>query len=86
MIEELKPCPFCGDTPEFPSGLGTQYDIECDCGMACSWVQICDLMTIDERIADEFINHRYGEEFIERAKKEAINAWNTRAAPQNEKE
>ena len=75
---ELKPCPFCGETPELPHGDGTQYEIECDCGMASSSVQISDLMTIEERVADKFTDYRYGEEFIERAKTEAVERWNTR--------
>lgn len=74
----LKPCPFCGETPELPSGDGTQYEIQCECGQACSSVQICDLMTIDERMTDDFINHRYQEVHIERAKNEAIKLWNER--------
>lgn len=76
---ELLPCPFCGGIPDYPSGDGTQYEIECDCGMARSCVQICDLMTEDERHNDDFINYRYGEEYIERAKLEAINMWNKRS-------
>ena len=76
---KLKSCPFCGQTPDFPSGDGTQYDIECDCGKARSGVQICDLMTIEERVADEFVDYRYGEEFVDRAKTEAAKNWNCRA-------
>ena len=82
MNEELKPCPFCGEKPELPSGDGTQYEIECGgCGQAMASVQICDLMTIEERAADEFTNYRYAEEFVERAKVEAIANWNLRAQP-----
>jgi Lar family restriction alleviation protein len=77
---ELLPCPFCGVTPELPSGDGTQYEIECSgCGQAMASVQICDLMTLVERSADTFKEYRYGEEFIERAKAQAIKHWNTRA-------
>lgn len=82
MSEELKPCPFCGEKPELPSGDGTQYEIECGgCGQAMAGVQICDLMTIEERAAGEFTNYRYAEEFVERAKVEAIANWNLRAQP-----
>ncbi|MDN4147593.1 Lar family restriction alleviation protein [Pseudomonas tohonis] len=82
MSEELKPCPFCGETPDLPSGDGTQYEIECgSCGMAMASVQISDFMTIEERKADPFTNYRYAEQFIDRAKAEAINQWNTRATP-----
>jgi len=76
----LKPCPFCGDTPELPDGAGTQYEIECGgCGQAMASVQICDLMTLEERVADAFTDYRYGEEFVERAKVQAIEHWNNRA-------
>lgn len=79
---ELLPCPFCGSNPKLPDGYGTQYEIECNgCGQATSSIQICDLMTIDERVADMFNNYRYGEEFIERAKLAAIESWNNRVEP-----
>lgn len=76
---ELKPCPFCGDTPELPTGDGTQYEIVCfECGHAMVSVQISDLMEIEERLSDEFINSRYNEIYIERAKIKAITLWNYR--------
>jgi len=75
----LLACPFCGEVPDYPSGDGTQYEIECDCGHASSSVQISDLMTIEERIADDFVDYRYGEQFIERAKIETTKMWNKRA-------
>jgi len=82
MSEELKPCPFCGDVPELPSGDGTQYEIECGgCGQAMASVQICDLMTPEERTADSFTDYRYAEQFVERAKQQAITNWNRRAQP-----
>lgn len=78
MSEELLPCPFCGEVPELPHGWGTQYEMYCECGCAMASVQISDLMTIDERIADTFDDHRYGDEYIQRAKEYVINQWNTR--------
>ena len=80
---KLKPCPFCGDVPKLPDGGGTQYEIECICGMACSSVQICDYMTIEERIADDFIDYRYGQEFIDRARDKAVEYWNERVESWN---
>lgn len=75
----LERCPFCGETPDYPNGDGTQYEIECDCGMAHACVQISDLMTIEERTNEPFTNYRYSERYIERAKAEATRMWNTRA-------
>lgn len=87
MSEELKPCPFCGTQPKLPDGDGTQYEIWCeDCGGAVAAVQICDLMTLEERAADSFKSYRYGEEFVERAKLEAIDKWNTRAQPDEQQD
>jgi len=72
-------CPFCNTVPEYPSGDGTQYEIVCEqCGMAQSCVQISDIMTIEERISDDFIDYRYGEEFVERAKEYTTKMWNKR--------
>jgi Restriction alleviation protein Lar len=79
QIASLRPCPFCGGAPELPRGDGTQYEIECgECGQATASVQICDLMTIEERCSDPFNNYRHEEKYIERAKQEAIKRWNTR--------
>ena len=78
MCNELLSCPFCGEIPGFPDGDGAQYEIYCDCGMAMSSVQISDLMSHEEKMADSFKDYRYQDEFIERAKAAAIMAWNTR--------
>lgn len=81
-MSELLPCPFCGDVPGLPSGDGTQYEIECTgCGQAMASVQICDLMTLEERESDNFTSYRYAEEFVERAKNAAVTNWNHRAQP-----
>lgn len=81
--KKLLPCPFCGSIPALPNGRGSQYELECsDCGCAIASVQICDLMTIEERMScDDLIeanNWSYPEQYVERAKMEAIEMWNTR--------
>ena len=76
--EEIKPCPFCGEIPKLPSGKGSQYEIYCDCGSAQSCVQICDLMTKEERHSDPFTDYKHKDEYVERAKKEVIKKWNKR--------
>lgn len=80
-MKTLKPCPFCGTVPVLPDGFGTQFEIECDhCCMAICSVQISDLMTIEERVADPFSNERcsYKKTYVDRAMNEAIDRWNTR--------
>ena len=78
----LLDCPFCGKVPPLPDGRGTQYDIECSyCGQAIASVQICDLMTIGERLLEtiEPPDYKYSQVYVDRAKAEAIELWNTRA-------
>jgi len=83
MSDELKPCPFCGETPEIPECHGTCYEFDCDCGMSGSSIQISDLMTIEERLACPNLcrenDFKYPDKYIKRAEKEAITAWNHRA-------
>jgi hypothetical protein len=80
----IKPCPFCGAKPNFPEVgevFGTCYDAGCEnCGLASLSFQISDSMTIEERLSDPFTNYKYQDEYIERVRNEAIEAWNTRAA------
>ena len=79
MNEELLGCPFCGEVPELPDGNGTQYELYCDCGMACSTVQISDLMTREERNEPNvFDGLRYKEAYVNRARQVVISQWNTR--------
>ena len=81
MENKLKPCPFCGEIPVFEpaeENYGTFYEYNCICGMSHVGLQICDLMTLEERRDDNFSDDQYGIAYRERAKKEAIKLWNTR--------
>ena len=85
---ELKSCPFCGAQPVLEYKGGTCYDLECpDCGVGSDSVQICDLMTIEERQAEPDLtqenNYSHQPEYVERAKKKLIEYWNTRAETAN---
>lgn len=80
----LKPCPFHVEK-YYPSfrGEGTQASLSCDeCGTF--WEQqICDLMTMEERRSEEgkfdMKTYLYAEKFVERARLELVEQWNTRA-------
>lgn len=75
-------CPFCGEVPEADLAedtYGTWYEFSCSCGLSRSGVQICDLMSTDERINHEFIHGEYDLKYRERARKYCIERWNTRA-------
>lgn len=79
VSEKLKPCPFCGETPKLSYHGGTVYEIECDvCCIPRVEIQICDRMTIEERIADDFKDNCYGDEFVKRCELEAVEIWNKR--------
>jgi hypothetical protein len=81
--EELKPCPFCGTDMKLPDPeecSGTFIEFGCEgCGQAQVSLQISDFMTIEERHADNFQDHRYSLKYINRVLREAQAAWNTRA-------
>ncbi|QDP48885.1 MAG: hypothetical protein Unbinned7794contig1000_29 [Prokaryotic dsDNA virus sp.] len=80
-MSELKPCPFCGDTPEVPEyEAGTCYD-DLGCCFAYVSIQICDLMTLEERQEDDSWSNttfRYSQKYVDRAIAEAVSDWNTR--------
>ena len=80
-MEELVPCPFCGEKPNLPDGAGSQYEIYCDCGHSMSCVQISDLMTMEERMPEllEPPEYKYSQKYIDRARDAAIEAWNKRS-------
>lgn len=83
---ELLICPFCGSAPVFPDAkdvLGTCYEAGCeDCGMARADLQIIDCFDYPERspVNESWDNNppRYGLEYVEIARQEAINRWNER--------
>ncbi len=79
--DTLKTCPFCDSEPSHEYLGGSCIDIEC-C-YACISIQICDCMTIEERLSEPDLtvknNFKHQPKYVERAKQEAIKAWNTRA-------
>ena len=81
----IKPCPFCGETPEVPDAYenqGSVYEIWCDCGRATVLVQISDLMSDAEvQDVDSWSDYAlsYKKEYITRAKDAALRLWNERA-------
>lgn len=84
-MDELKPCPFCGTKPMFPMSedvYGTCYDAGCDvCGIPYISMQIIDCFPHPRgHVHDSWDNEKlqYGKEYIEVARKEAINLWNKR--------
>jgi hypothetical protein len=79
--QKLLPCPFCGKVPEFEpaeDNYGTYYEYDCDCGLSRISIQICELMSHEERMNDDFIDHQYGLVYRVRARSEAVKLWNTR--------
>jgi len=84
-MTDLKPCPFCGVVPTLNSHeecYGTCYELGCDeCGIPQISIQMQDLMTIEERLADGFKDYQFGIEYIKRAEAKAVERWNTRSDP-----
>lgn len=85
MTEQLKPCPFCGTAPVFPDAkdtYGTCYEAGCeDCGIPQIAIQIIDCFDHPrDHVHDSYdeSKHQYAVEYIEVARQQAINDWNTR--------
>ncbi len=81
----IMPCPFCGNAPVFPDAkdvTGTCYEAGCEeCGIASILIQIIECFDYPrDQVQDSWNNEtmRYGLEYIEVARSEAIERWNTR--------
>lgn len=75
----IKPCPFCGDTPHFPQAgevFGTCYDVSC-----CSFVEI-SFQISDADSAREFVYNdeiqSYDDDTINKVRTKLIALWNAR--------
>jgi hypothetical protein len=87
----VMPCPFCGNTPIFTDAkdvFGTCYEAGCEeCGIPSISIQIIDCFDRPrDDVHDSWDNEtmQYGLEYIEVAREEAIERWNTRAVPNAE--
>lgn len=84
----IETCPFCKSTPVFPEAkdvFGTFYDAGCEeCGIATLSLQIIDCFDRPrDHVHDSWDDNKiqYGIKYIEVARKQAIEQWNTRAEP-----
>lgn len=81
---ELLPCRKCGSTNiSLWDGLGTQAEMSCEeCGEE-EGIQVTDILSYEERFApgNEFSMEKlsYPQSIVEKAKKELVKEWNTRA-------
>lgn len=90
---ELKLCPFCGVAPVFPEAkdvYGTCYDAGCEkCGIATISIQIIDCFDRPRsHVHDSWDNKelQYGAEYIEVARQEAFQLWNSRSDEEQAKQ
>ena len=88
---DLLGCPFCGSKPNFPEAkdvLGTCYEAGCNgCGLPTFSIQIIDCFSYncgspnreDANNSWDEENIKYGNDFINIARNEAIKVGKTRA-------
>lgn len=85
--KELKPCPFCGksdiDCPTVNEIYGTTVDLYCNnCGIGSLSLQVCDVITREERNNDTSDYHKdgycYSLENRQKTLDEVVKDWNTR--------
>ena len=81
----MKGCPFCNMPPDFPEAkdtFGTFYEAGCvECGLATISIQIIDCFERPRDKVHESWNEetlQYGIEYIEVARKTAIDLWESR--------
>lgn len=74
MLDNIKPCPFCGNQPSVTSE-GSCIDIECCASMS---IQKSDYLDMDERETWNYTTLQFSDEVEEKAMKVIVDMWNRR--------
>jgi hypothetical protein len=74
MNNELKPCPFCGDSVEIEDSVSC-LDITCCCSMS---IQKCDYLTIKQRETLNMDTYKYSDKAEQIAVDTFVSKWNKR--------